>query len=79
MNRLSMLTMYMTMAPNTDMVIIAAVRLMPCRLIRPSLRIATIPTTPPAMIARCGVWKRDSLARLLGKKPARARAKNCRE
>ena len=32
-----MLMMYITMAPNTLMVIIAAVRLMPCRLIRPSL------------------------------------------
>ncbi|MNN70168.1 hypothetical protein D3C81_1860040 [compost metagenome] len=61
------------------MVIIAAVRLMPCRLTMLSLKIAAIPITPPARIARCGVWKRDSLASPLGRKPARARAKNCRE
>ena len=47
-----MLTMYITIAPNTDMVTILAVRLAPPITIRLSLKIAAIPTTPPAIIAQ---------------------------
>ena len=54
-NKLSMETMYITIAPNTDMVIRLAVSVWPPKVIRLSLKMATMPTTPPAIMARCGV------------------------
>lgn len=71
-----MLITYITIAPNTDMVIIAAVNDMPWILTTLSLQIAAMPMTPPARMARCGVRKRESLASPCGRKPARASAKN---
>jgi hypothetical protein len=80
LNRLSMLTIYIVMAPNTDMVTMFAVSVWPPKLTSWSLKMATMPTTPPASTARCGVWKRGwILASVRGRKPSRARAKIWRE
>ena len=53
-----MLMMYITMAPNTDMVTIVAVSVCPAMCTRPSLKTAARPTAPPARMATCGVWNR---------------------
>ena len=45
----------MTIAPNTDIVTMLAVSDWPPNLIHSSLKIAAMPTTPPARIATCGV------------------------
>ena len=58
LNRLSMLRMYIVMAPNTDIVTMLAVSVCPPKLTSSSLKMATIPTTPPASTARCGVRNR---------------------
>ena len=53
-----MLTMYITIAPNTDMVTMLAVSDWPPKVIHSSLKMATMPTTPPARMAKCGVPQR---------------------
>jgi len=54
------------MAPNTDKVTMLAVSDWPPNLTSSSLKIAAMPTAPPARIATCGVpsrgWMRPSAA-----------------
>ena len=50
--------MYITMAPNTDIVTMFAVSAWPANCTYWSLKMAMMPTTPPARMARCGVLKR---------------------
>ncbi len=54
LNSAAMEVIYITIAPNTDMVTMQAVSGMPLMVISESEKIAAIPTTPPARIARCG-------------------------
>ena len=57
-NKLSMAMMYINKAPNTDMVMMLAVKGWPPMTIKLSLKMASMPMTPPKMTARCGVLKR---------------------
>ena len=57
-NRLSIAMMYINKAPNTDMVMMLAVKGWPPMTIKLSLKMASMPMTPPKMTARCGVLKR---------------------
>ena len=52
LNKASMLRMYISRAPNTEIVTMFAVRLWPANSIKLSLPIAAMPTTPPARMAR---------------------------
>ena len=66
LNRLAMLRTYMTIAPKTDIVTMLAVSDCPPNLTSSSLKIAAMPTAPPARMATCGVprrgWMRPRIA-----------------